>query len=84
MQSVLENWNNYVEVPLASLDLLANKPKRLAVVSAGTALALWTLKPKSVFNKEGQPNRLYWASNLVPLHWTTVSLGVGALSLLFI
>ena len=71
-------WRDNIEYPLDKVGLLRNRTKRFAVFTAGSALALWLLKPTALFDEEGNPRKE------VPVHWTIVSGLIGVSSLLFV
>lgn len=81
-------WTNWVEYPLFAAGLYTNPLKRFVVVGGLTALAIYALKPKGLFDEDG--NRRPWKlsspsdKNAVPLPAEAIPLIVGATSLLVV
>jgi hypothetical protein len=78
-----------VENALDSLGIGIYDPplRRFGVVASGTALLVWTFKPKALFDEQGKPRPMsLTGDNLqgTPIPWWTLSLLVGGLSILFI
>jgi hypothetical protein len=86
---VQDFWTVALEQPLASLNLLDNRAKRFAVVTAASGIIIYAIKPKGLFDKKGQP----YAQKLpgvkrnepsVMMNWLTLSSFIGVMSVLLV
>ena len=86
---ILSFYENIVEPVTDKLGIgIYNSPYQIfVVVTIGTGVALWTLKPVGLFDKDGKPREWAWTSHTsgsVPIPWYLMSGLAGALSILFI
>ena len=87
MLSLLDIYSYIFEAPFYYLGVLDKPGRRFALVSGSAAAILWLVKPRGLFDAEGKPREWQlWSkkTDSVPLNWAAVSLGVGAMSILFI